>query len=86
LILDGRNIKVDDTEWVFVGPTIFDEVDPNMSIAKEEIFGPVVSIVRGGQSGGGLTLLENSEYGNATCFTPQTGRRPGIPNTAPSPA
>ena len=50
LILDGRNIKVDGhPNGFYIGPTIFDEVHPEMTIAKEEIFGPVVSIVHVGR-------------------------------------
>ena len=47
LVLDGRDCKVKDyPNGFFVGPTIFDNVTPEMTIAREEIFGPVVSIVR----------------------------------------
>ena len=44
--MDGRNIKVDGyPNGYYIGPTVFDEVHPDMTIAKEEIFGPVVAIV-----------------------------------------
>jgi len=47
LILDGRNCQVEGyPNGYFVGPTIFDNVTPDMTIAKDEIFGPVISIVR----------------------------------------
>ena len=47
LILDGRNCQVEGyPNGFFVGPTIFDNVTPDMTIAKDEIFGPVISIVR----------------------------------------
>jgi len=45
MLLDGRNAKVEGKEGgYFLGPTIFDNVDPSMTIAKEEIFGPVLSM------------------------------------------
>ena len=47
LVLDGRNCQVEGyPNGFFVGPTIFDNVTPDMTIAKDEIFGPVISIVR----------------------------------------
>jgi len=47
LLLDGRDCKVEGyPDGFFVGPTVFDNVTPDMTIAKEEIFGPVVCIVR----------------------------------------
>ena len=47
LILDGRNCNIQGYEnGYFVGPTLFDNVNANMTIYKEEIFGPVLSVVR----------------------------------------
>jgi malonate-semialdehyde dehydrogenase (acetylating) / methylmalonate-semialdehyde dehydrogenase len=74
LILDGRNVKVDNCPGgFFVGPTIFDDVDPSMTIASEEIFGPVVSIVRVKNLDEGLKLIDNSDYGNAACLYTTSG-------------
>ena len=75
LILDGRNIRVPGhPNGFFIGPTIFDEVDPEMTIAKEEIFGPVVSLIRVKDLNGGLKLIEQSEYGNAACLYTTNGK------------
>jgi malonate-semialdehyde dehydrogenase (acetylating)/methylmalonate-semialdehyde dehydrogenase len=75
LILDGRTIKVEGhANGFYIGPTIFDEVHPDMTIAKEEIFGPVVSIVRVKTLEEGLTLIENNEYGNAACLYTTSGK------------
>jgi len=75
LILDGRSIKVEGyPNGFYIGPTIFDEVRPEMTIAKEEIFGPVVSIVRVKNLDEGLRLIENSEYGNAACLYTTNGK------------
>ena len=47
ILVDGRNTKVDGKEnGTYVGPTVIDYVTPEMSVAKEEIFGPVISIIR----------------------------------------
>jgi len=75
LILDGRGIKVKGyPNGFYIGPTIFDEVRPEMTIAKEEIFGPVVSIMRVKNLDEGLSLIENSEYGNAACLYTTNGK------------
>jgi malonate-semialdehyde dehydrogenase (acetylating)/methylmalonate-semialdehyde dehydrogenase len=58
----------------YIGPTIFDGVHPQMTIAKEEIFGPVVSIIHAKNLDEGLKLIENSEYGNAACLYTTNGK------------
>ena len=68
LITDGR--KIDADEGFFLGPTIFDRVTPNMKIWKEELFGPVLSVVRASDIDEALNLLNSSTYGNmASIFT-----------------
>lgn len=68
LVTDGR--KVDMDEGFFLGPTIFDRVTPNMKIWKEELFGPVLSVVRASDIDEALNLLNSSTYGNmASIFT-----------------
>jgi malonate-semialdehyde dehydrogenase (acetylating) / methylmalonate-semialdehyde dehydrogenase len=68
LVADGR--KVDMNEGFFLGPTIFDHVTPNMKIWKEELFGPVLSVVRASDIDEALNLLNSSTYGNmASIFT-----------------
>ena len=47
MVLDGRNIKIQGYEnGYFLGPTLFDKVKQDMTIYKDEIFGPVLSVVR----------------------------------------
>jgi malonate-semialdehyde dehydrogenase (acetylating) / methylmalonate-semialdehyde dehydrogenase len=68
LVTDGR--KVDLNDGFFLGPTIFDRVTPNMKIWKEELFGPVLSVVRASDIDEALNLLNSSTYGNmASIFT-----------------
>jgi len=75
LILDGRDIKVPGYEkGHFIGPTIFDEVTPDMTIAKEEIFGPVVTIVRQDTLDDAIEMINSSNFGNAASIYTQNGR------------
>ena len=72
LILDGRNFSVDGyPNGFFVGPTIFDNVTPEMTIAKEEIFGPVVSIVRTETLDDVIDLINTRNFANAACIYTQ---------------
>ncbi|MGJ9383458.1 CoA-acylating methylmalonate-semialdehyde dehydrogenase [Salipaludibacillus sp. CF4.18] len=70
LIRDGRN-EMDETEkGNFLGPTIFDHVTPEMTIAKEEIFAPVLSLLRAKDLDEGLEFIRKSRFGNgATIYT-----------------
>ena len=75
LILDGRNIVVEGhPNGFYIGPTIFDDVRPDMTIAKDEIFGPVVALMRAKDLDEGLKLIEKSEYGNAACLYTTSGK------------
>jgi malonate-semialdehyde dehydrogenase (acetylating)/methylmalonate-semialdehyde dehydrogenase len=75
LILDGRGIKVPGyPNGFYIGPTVFDEVRPEMTIAREEIFGPVVSLIRVKNLDEGLQLTQNCEYGNAACLYTTNGK------------
>jgi malonate-semialdehyde dehydrogenase (acetylating)/methylmalonate-semialdehyde dehydrogenase len=74
LILDGRNCEVNDLpKGFFVGPTIFDNVKPDMTIAKEEIFGPVVSIVRAKDMDEVVDLVNTRGFANAACIYTRSG-------------
>ena len=74
LILDGRDFKVPELpNGFFVGPTIFDRVTPNMTIAREEIFGPVVSTVRAGGLDDVIDLINTRGFANAACIYTQDG-------------
>lgn len=65
LIADGRGLKVAGLDnGFFLGPTLFDAVTPDMTIYKEEIFGPVLSCVRAPDFEAALALVNAHEYGN----------------------
>ncbi|MRH41719.1 CoA-acylating methylmalonate-semialdehyde dehydrogenase [Aquibacillus halophilus] len=65
MVRDGRNDKADNDQGYFLGPTVFDHVTPEMSIAKDEIFGPVLSILRADDLDGALDIVNKSKFGNS---------------------
>ena len=74
LVLDGRNLKIQGYEnGYFVGPTLFDEVTKDMKIYKEEIFGPVLSIVRAKNYDEALKLVNDHAFGNGTSIYTSDG-------------
>ena len=75
LLLDGRGIKIDGFEnGFFVGPTIFDKVTPDMKIAQEEIFGPVIPIVRVKTLDEAIDIIHVNPYGNASSIFTSSGK------------
>jgi malonate-semialdehyde dehydrogenase (acetylating)/methylmalonate-semialdehyde dehydrogenase len=75
LILDGRNIRVEGFEnGYFVGPTIFDQADPKMKIGSEEIFGPVMCIMRAKDLDESLKMIHQNPHGNAASIFTQSGK------------
>jgi malonate-semialdehyde dehydrogenase (acetylating)/methylmalonate-semialdehyde dehydrogenase len=75
LLRDGRQIEVPESpDGFYLGPTIFDAVQPEMRIAREEIFGPVLSVMDMGDLDEAIDAINRSGFGNgATIFT-QSGR------------
>jgi malonate-semialdehyde dehydrogenase (acetylating)/methylmalonate-semialdehyde dehydrogenase len=74
LVVDGRKVKVPGhEEGFFIGGCLFDRVTPEMSIYKEEIFGPVLSVVRAGSYEEAVELVNEHEYGNGTSIFTQDG-------------
>ena len=74
LLLDGRNPTVPGREGGFwVGPTILDHVRPDMEIAQEEVFGPVLAIVRARDANQALAIENASPYGNAASVFTESG-------------
>jgi len=74
LVVDGRGVAVPGYEsGCFVGATIFDQVTPQMDIYRDEIFGPVLSVVRVSSYEEALTLVNDHEYGNGTAIFTRDG-------------
>ncbi len=69
LVVDGREFRMQGYEnGFFVGPSLFDEVTPEMEIYRQEIFGPVLTQVRAGSYDEALKLVMDNEYGNGTAI------------------
>jgi malonate-semialdehyde dehydrogenase (acetylating) / methylmalonate-semialdehyde dehydrogenase len=73
LARDGRKDPVARGTGYFVGPTILDNVNPNSRVAKEEIFGPVLSVIRVKTLSEAVAVIGNSEYGNAASVFTRSG-------------
>jgi malonate-semialdehyde dehydrogenase (acetylating) / methylmalonate-semialdehyde dehydrogenase len=74
VIVDGRQARVAGREsGFFLGPTIIDHVTPDMRIAQEEVFGPVLVIVRTSDVDGALAIENASPYGNAASVFTESG-------------
>ena len=74
LVVDGRETEFHGgADGFFVGPTLFDRVTPDMSIYTDEIFGPVLSVVRVHSYDEGLDLINANRYGNGTAIFTNDG-------------
>jgi malonate-semialdehyde dehydrogenase (acetylating)/methylmalonate-semialdehyde dehydrogenase len=74
LVVDGRGFKLQGYEnGFFVGGTLFDNVKPDMKIYREEIFGPVLSVVRAGTYQDAVDLIHGHEYANGTAIFTRDG-------------
>jgi malonate-semialdehyde dehydrogenase (acetylating)/methylmalonate-semialdehyde dehydrogenase len=74
LVVDGRDHKVVGREnGFFVGGTLFDHVTPDMTIYKEEIFGPVLCMLRAPDVGSAVELINRNEYGNGVAIYTRDG-------------
>ena len=74
LVLDGRNLVVPGFEkGFFVGPTIFDNVNEDMAIGRDEIFGPVLAIKRVADFEEGITIMNASRFANGSCIFTESG-------------
>jgi malonate-semialdehyde dehydrogenase (acetylating)/methylmalonate-semialdehyde dehydrogenase len=75
LLLDGRGARVDAyPNGQFLGPTIFDGVKPDMTIGREEIFGPVASVAEARDLDEALEIMSRSPYANATSIFTSSGK------------
>ncbi|WFM70497.1 CoA-acylating methylmalonate-semialdehyde dehydrogenase [Halomonas sp. CKK8] len=74
LVADGRGLKIPGFEdGYFVGGCLFDHVTPEMRIYQEEIFGPVLCVVRVNSLDDAMQLINDHEYGNGTCLFTRDG-------------
>ncbi len=74
LVVDGRGLKLQGYEkGYFLGGCLFDHVTPEMKIYKEEIFGPVLSVVRAPDFESAIKLVDDHEFGNGTAIFTRDG-------------
>jgi len=74
LVVDGRGLRVSGHEdGYFIGPCLFDHVQPGMTIYQEEIFGPVLGVMRVNTLQDAINLIDAHEYGNGTCIFTRDG-------------
>jgi malonate-semialdehyde dehydrogenase (acetylating)/methylmalonate-semialdehyde dehydrogenase len=74
LVIDGRDVQARGSKDGFwLGPTLFDQVTPDMDIYREEIFGPVLSVVRVASYDEAVALINANEYGNGTAIFTNDG-------------
>ncbi|MFH0128720.1 CoA-acylating methylmalonate-semialdehyde dehydrogenase [Variovorax sp. VaC1] len=74
LVVDGRGVKVDGHDGgYYLGPCLFDGVKPGMTIYQEEIFGPVLGVVRVKTLEEAMAMIDAHEYGNGTCIFTRDG-------------
>ncbi|MBA4257331.1 MAG: methylmalonate-semialdehyde dehydrogenase (CoA acylating), partial [Polaromonas sp.] len=74
LVVDGRGLTVDGHEnGYYLGPCLFDHVKPGMVVYQEEIFGPVLGVVRVQTLHEAMALIDAHEYGNGTCIFTRDG-------------
>ncbi|QSI29687.1 CoA-acylating methylmalonate-semialdehyde dehydrogenase [Variovorax sp. RKNM96] len=74
LVVDGRGVKVEGHDGgYYLGPCLFDGVKPGMTIYQEEIFGPVLGVVRVKTLAEAMAMIDAHEYGNGTCLFTRDG-------------
>mgnify|MGYP001824937259 FL=1 len=74
LVCDGRSLRVDGFEdGYFLGPCLFDGVTTDLRIYQEEIFGPVLCVVRAESEEQAMQMIDDHEYGNGTCIFTRDG-------------
>ncbi|MBL8201986.1 MAG: CoA-acylating methylmalonate-semialdehyde dehydrogenase [Chromatiales bacterium] len=75
LVVDGRTTRIPGgDDGFFLGASLFDRVTPDMRIYREEIFGPVLVVVRASTVGEALQLVNDHEFGNGTAIFTRDGR------------
>ena len=72
--LDGRTVQVPGYDGYFVGPTILDDVRPDMSVARQEIFGPVANLLAVDALEEAIDVMNASPYGNAATIYTSSGK------------
>jgi malonate-semialdehyde dehydrogenase (acetylating)/methylmalonate-semialdehyde dehydrogenase len=72
IVVDGRGVDAA-SEGAFVGPTILDGVSPDMEIAQEEVFGPVLTVIPAASLDEAIDIINRSRFGNGTSIFTESG-------------
>jgi len=73
LAVDGRGVGGEDSGGVYVGPTIVDRAEPRMEIVREEVFGPVLTVVRAADLDEAIAVIAHSRFGNGASIFTESG-------------
>jgi malonate-semialdehyde dehydrogenase (acetylating)/methylmalonate-semialdehyde dehydrogenase len=73
LVVDGRGVSGVDPAGAFLGPTILDSVTPDMEIAQEEVFGPVLCVIQAATLDEAIEIVNSSRFGNGTSIFTESG-------------
>jgi malonate-semialdehyde dehydrogenase (acetylating)/methylmalonate-semialdehyde dehydrogenase len=74
VVVDGRDVSIDgDVQGFWLGPTLIDKVTPSSQVYQDEIFGPILSIVRVNSYEDGVALINAGRYGNGTAIFTNDG-------------
>jgi malonate-semialdehyde dehydrogenase (acetylating) / methylmalonate-semialdehyde dehydrogenase len=73
VLVDGRELAGGEPGGSYVGPTILDEVTPEMEIAREEVFGPVLVVIRAGSLDEAIEIVNRSRFGNGASIFTESG-------------
>jgi malonate-semialdehyde dehydrogenase (acetylating) / methylmalonate-semialdehyde dehydrogenase len=73
VIVDGRQLEGAGEGGSYVGPTIVDEVTPEMDLAREELFGPVLAVIRASSLDEAVEIVNSSRFGNGTSIFTESG-------------
>jgi len=73
LLLDGR-VGYENSKGYFLGPTVFDKVTPEMTIGREEVFGPVLCLIKADNLDEAVAIIEKHELANTTSIFTQNGK------------
>ena len=73
VVVDGRTHDITESSGYFLGPTLFDHAKPDMRVYQEEIFGPVLTMVRVDTFDEAISLINEHEYGNGTAIFTRDG-------------
>jgi malonate-semialdehyde dehydrogenase (acetylating) / methylmalonate-semialdehyde dehydrogenase len=73
LVLDGRSVAGTNPDGSYIGPTILDDVTPEMDIAREEVFGPVLCVIRASSLDEAIDIVNRSRFGNGSSIFTESG-------------